>query len=388
MKDKRGQKIESPTVHVAIFVLLMALFIIGYLVLLPKSERERLLGTGEEYEPDEYEEGIEVEKEILLSVSPGAVYPYSKETEEKDLASVNLYSTTKTSPVMLADKVVVTRSLFRNNYKELNFDLDSLADLAGLGLFFSTGDAKGNLVVIINNNEVYRGRVLGDLPIDIPSEYLKNYNNKLILEAASVGWMFLSVNEFTLKDVQLIKQISLENKVEMRSFVVDVDGLRKGKLGFFINCLKINVEQGRLKIDLNGRNLYVGKVVCDAGSIDVDLVKNYFVDGRNTLTFNIDKGEYVLERVKLELDVEKKSVPQYYFSIDEVKVKYILKMNFEESSEVKRATITINGDNLYLDEYGNSYKKDITELIREGENYIKVIAKNEFVIDLFEVVRE
>ena len=92
MKDKRGQKIESPTVHVAIFVLLMALFIIGYLVLLPKSERERLLGTGEEYEPDEYEEGIEVEKEILLSVSPGAVYPYSKETVQmflRDAAKTN-----------------------------------------------------------------------------------------------------------------------------------------------------------------------------------------------------------------------------------------------------------------------------------------------------------
>ena len=169
MIGKRGQKIESPTVHVAIFVLVLGLIMVGYLILLPESEREKVLGTGEEYYHEGSEDGEELDEEVMLSVSPGSVYPYSKEVEEKSLASINLYSTTKTDPIMLADRVVVTKSLLVNKYKELYFDVDNLADLESLGLFFNTGEASGDLIVIINNNEVYSGRVRGgDLPITIP----------------------------------------------------------------------------------------------------------------------------------------------------------------------------------------------------------------------------
>ncbi len=389
MKNKRGQYLESPTVHVAVFVVMLALFIVAYLILLPSSEREKLLGTGEEYEPEgaEEEEGL-TEKETILSVYPGNVYPYSRETDTKNLASVNIYSTLQSTPVMLATNVIVTKNLLMNNYKELEFGLENLDNLENLGLFFNTGEAKGELIVKINDNEIYRGKVLGgDLPVRIPAEYLKE-SNKLILEVSSPGWMILATNKFTLKDVQLIKQISKENRVELRSFVVDdTENLRKGSLGFFINCLKIRGEQGTLKISLNGKNIYIGRIVCDAGFANVDLIKDNFVNGRNTLAFEIDTGEYSLEQVKIELETEKEKVPQYFFSVDEKEEKYILKINFEESSEIKRATVTINGDNIYVDEYANSYKKDITEFIREGENYIKIIAKNEFTIDLLEITQ-
>lgn len=390
MIGKRGQKIESPTVHVAIFVLVLGLIIVGYLILLPQTEREKILGAGEEYYPEGSEEGGELDEEVMLSVSPGNVYPYSKEVEEKSLASVNLYSTTKTDPIMLADRVVVTKSLLVNKYKELYFDVDNLADLESLGLFFNTGEASGDLIVIINNNEVYRGRVRGgDLPITIPGEYLKQYNNQLILEASHPGVFILSTNKFILKDVQLIKQINLVNKIEFRNFVIDnIDSLRKGVLSFFVNCLKVNVDQGILKVGLNGKNAYLGKVVCDAGTIDLDLLRDYFIEGRNTLTFEIDNGEYILEQVKLELDVEDRQLVQYYFSVDEKEGDYILEMSFLESDEVKRGTITINGDNIYLDSYKNSYSKDVTNLIDEGENYIKISAKNEFFIDMLEIVQE
>lgn len=391
MFNKKGQKLESPTGHVAIFIIIMALFILVYLLLLPQSEREELLGTGEEYAPEGAEEEVEAdEEEIILSVTPGYVYPYSRDKEEKDLASVNLYSTIKTKPIMLADSIVVTRSFLINNYKELVFDIDSLADVENLGLFFNTGKAKGNLVVILNNHEVYRGKVLGgELPIKLPREYLREYNNELILEASHPGFFLLSTNKFIMKDIQLIKQLSLINKIEYRSFVVDdAESLRKGELEFFINCLKINIDHGILKVGLNGKNVHIGKVVCDAGSIDIDLLKDYFVSGKNTLVFEIDKGEYILEQVELNLEIEEKQLVNYYFSVDELEEKYVLEMSFEDSDEVKRGTISINGDNLYLDSYKNSYRKDVTEYIREGENFIKITAKNEFVIDLLEIIQE
>ncbi len=143
-----------------------------------------------------------------------------------------------------------------------------------------------------------------------------------------------------------------------------------------------------MKVGWNGRNVYIGKVVCDAGYIDLDLIKNYFVEGRNTLSFEIDKGEYILEQARLELNVEDSKEVRYYFSVDEKEGDYELKMMFELMDDVKRGTITINGDNLYLDEYSDKYSKDVTSFIREGENYIKITAKNEFVIDLVEIVQE
>ena len=84
---KRGQADlappQSPTAHVAAFVSLLVLFIILYIFLLPTKEREELLNITQVTEEEQIKE--KEEANVLLSQSPGLLYPF--EQKEEELAS-------------------------------------------------------------------------------------------------------------------------------------------------------------------------------------------------------------------------------------------------------------------------------------------------------------
>ena len=370
----------SETSHVAMVIVIIALLMLVYFMLLPEEDKSKLLGTSEE--------GKTGEIVLTLSETPGHVYPYSSETEEKKIASVNLYSQIKTAAQDLVTMTHVTRNIFTGQTKTIDFVLEDLSRVKSLGLLFNIIKAKGDLVVILNDDEVFRGSVVtGDLPIDLPLSLLK-VNNQLELKVSNPSWRFLSTNYYDLKDVQLIKSYSMENKFENRDFIIyDREKVKKAELEFYVNCMDINVEQGLLGIEINGVSLLTGKVSCVTDRIKLDIDKDNLRNGQNVLTFKIDKGNYVFESIVLNLDLEKEYYPEYYFAVDEKEGDYELNMDFAES-EIKRAAIMVNGNELTLASEDMDYSKKITDYIIEGENHIKIIAKNEFTITNLEITQE
>lgn len=375
--NKRGA-VSSETSHVAIVIVVIALLILVYFVLLPEEDKSKLLG----------EEGKTGEISIILSETPGHVYPYSSETEEKKIASVNLYSQVKTAAQDLVTRAHVTRNIFTGQTKTIDFVLEDLSRIKSLGLLFNIIKAKGDLIVILNDEEVFRGSIVtGDLPIDLPLSLLK-VNNQLEIKVSNPSWKFLSTNSYDLKDVQLIKSYSMENKFENRDFIIyDREKVKKAELEFYVNCMDINVEQGLLGIEINGVSLLTGKVSCVTDRIKLDIDKDNLRNGQNVLTFKIDKGNYVFESIILNLNLEKEYYPEYYFAVDKKEGDYELNMDFSES-EVKRAAIMVNGNELTLASEDMDYSKEITDFIVEGENHIKIIAKNEFTITNLEIIQE
>lgn len=375
--NKRGA-VSSETSHVAIVIVVIALLILVYFVLLPEEDKSKLLG----------EEGKTGEISIILSETPGHVYPYSSETEEKKIASVNLYSQVKTAAQDLVTRAHVTRNIFTGQTKTIDFVLEDLSRIKSLGLLFNIIKAKGDLIVILNDEEVFRGSIVtGDLPIDLPLSLLK-VNNQLEIKVSNPSWKFLSTNSYDLKDVQLIKSYSMENKFENRDFIIyDREKVKKAELEFYVNCMDINVEQGLLGIEINGVSLLTGKVSCVTDRIKLDIDKDNLRNGQNVLTFKIDKGNYVFESIILNLNLEKEYYPEYYFAVDKKEGDYELNMDFSES-EVKRAAILVNGNELTLASEDMDYSKEITDFIIEGENHIKIIAKNEFTVTNLEVTQE
>lgn len=385
MKCKKGDAPKSSTQFVAIAISLLALYLILYFFLLPEEMKQELLD-----QEGVAEKEIE-EKEIvktLLMESPGMIYPYTKETTEKRIPSVSLFSTLKTDVKTLSNSLYVSKSIFGNNYQELNFNLDDLESVKKLDLFFDVRNHKGSLNVYLNDVMVFSGEIRGvyDLPIDLPVGYLQT-SNVLRIEAAFPGWKFLTKNYYELRDIKLIKNYKVENKKEIRSFVLDDrDKVGDADINFYVNCLEIGRGQGILKVEVNRFNVYTSRVVCDAGLREIDIPLDYLVDGRNIVQFEIDKGDYIIEQIEVELRLESKEFPTYYFMLnkDDLYKQIKLKMEFEEDV-TKRATIVVNGKKIYLDTKTSRYEREISDWLKEGENYIKLVPKIEFEVLHLEV---
>ncbi len=400
--NKRGMAEESTTTAAAGFILLIALFLVAYLILLPESAREDVL-EGEEIDFNDFVDGDdnddngngEVDEKTLLLRNPGKVLPSEEDEVEKDFASINLFATTDSEVRKIADSISVSRSAFSNGFRDVSFNVDNVGNLKSMKLFFNIKEAKGDLIIYLNGRVVFEGSVsVNDLPIEIPVQNLRE-RNTLRFEASRVGFAFLSSNRYVLRDVQIVKEFSLENKRELRTFEVSrAESIDDAVLEFFVNCLEINREQGILKIFLNRKNAFFGKVVCDASQSRFEIDEDDFIDGTNFLTFEVDKGNYIIEQITLSYDFDEGFNPLYFFTVDEddfddiedKDAKVVLNMRFDNDKDRKRADIRINSKTFFMDVNAGKFEKDITGAIEEGENFIKIFAKNEFDIVQLEIL--
>lgn len=391
MFNKRG--VESETVHVTGLIVLMGILIALYMLLIPPDAQRQILEKGslpDSYNYPAYSQGTTDNNKIrnILLESPGLIFPDSSNKEKIDINSVNLFSTTSQKVINLGNSVSVSRSLLNNNFQDLSFKLDDLTNINGLKLFFNTLSSKGSLIIYLNGQVVSKGIISNEkVPLEIPIQNIKN-DNTLRFEVSSPSWRFLSVNKYDLKDVKIIKEAKSENKKEVRNFQAEKDKINKAKLTYFINCLKLDSDQGILKVLLNNFNVHLGQVICDASQQTVDIPKNYFND-QNKLSFESDKGNYVIEQIQLELNSDRSKAPTYFFDAkaEDLNNQIMLKMDLIPNKDDERssATIIINDERITLDTDKNLFSRDISSLIKEGENFIKIVPRNEFEIVSLEI---
>lgn len=391
----------SGTAAAAGVIILIALFFVGYLILLPEKAREDVL-EGEEIDYDDLLNGdagdngdgdANGEKETLLLEHPGTVLPPGKDDVEKDFASANLFMTTDQETEKIANLITVSKSIFGNKYKDARFNLDNVANLKKVKLFFNIVEARGDLKISLNGNVIFEGGLsVNDLPVELPVSLLRETNN-LRFEASSVGFAFLSSSKYVLKDLEIVKEFNLENRRELRKFEVSrAEAIGDAEIEFFVNCLEVGRDQGILKVFLNRKSIFFGKVVCDASQTRFDADEDDFIDGTNFLTFEVDKGNYIIEQITLKYKFDEGFNPRYFFTIDEDQFEdiedkeVILKLRFDNDGDRKRADIRVNDNVIYLDVHDDVYEKDITDIILEGENLIKIFAKNEFSIEQLEIL--
>lgn len=231
--------------------------------------------------------------------------------------------------------------------------------------------------------------------------------------------------------------------------------MKKANLKYFIDCRTIGEsKQGMLTLLLNNRLLSSNRAFCDVGLVSQDIDKNRLLSGVNTLEFKIDKGDYSIEDIILELEVAEKIFPKYEFNINDVQFEAIegtcdeedsfeclkdcrrdcredcrddcggddnicyedckddcyddcqldcdisicdrdiiakLEMNFKDERgkrERKKATVTINEDEIHFDTHDKSFEVDISEFVRRGSNFIKIVPRVTFEIEHLRVFLE
>ncbi|MBS3163330.1 hypothetical protein J4427_01435 [Candidatus Woesearchaeota archaeon] len=360
MKNKRGQEGGA---GIAVLILLIALFMILYILLLPPAQREEILNQSTK------------ENNIIHDISP-----------------VNIFIKTEPSTKLLASSIEISKSLFSSKPKTLTFPIDDLSNLKSIILFFSVKDSKGNLEVWLNDHIIVDNKLDGAQTIDLPINYLKK-NNVLEIKASNPGILFFIKNHYNLEDVGIKESYQIINSKEDRSFSIpeyEKNSLQKSTLRYNIYCNKLDTETD-LRIYLNEKEVLSKLVTCIAGPEDVELSVADVKEGTNLLTFMIGNGDFQFSQIKIENELKEKSNPTYHFDVSEDKMdnivsdisSVILRLNLDGTS--KKADIVINNKQFSLDTSDDTFSKDISEYVNEGDNFIKIVPKNTFDIKLLEI---
>ncbi|HLC72962.1 MAG TPA: hypothetical protein VJH37_05265 [Candidatus Nanoarchaeia archaeon] len=380
-------------------ILFIGLFLLLYIIILPEGEKERLIGgqpvpiyPGSSYGGNTYSP---VERQILFSQSIGDLQPFGQKIYAKPLASVNLYADTDKDEEILSKSLDVTGGIFSGTEKELIFRVSQEAPVGSVKLLFFLEKAKGDITILLNGREIFSGLLtISQLPLLLPVSSLRPVNH-LTFSVSSSG--IFSKNSYVLRDVTLFRTYRIEHTAEQRTFVLTADDLQRfGHLSLFyiVNCFTAN-ERGNIQINLNNKLLSQQQIVCDAGEVSHDLARNDLREGRNVLTFAIDGGKYVLERILIEGDIDAGKAPGYYFSVpvatyDSLGSVGQITMNVQMTSFDNRkvATFFINGYTLYLDTYDNTFTFDITPYVVLGQNSLRIAAGTSFDIASLDIFLE
>jgi hypothetical protein len=369
-------------------VIMIAVFLVVYIILLPVGEKEKLVGTQPIYGPSSgnyggYGSGGLLGSGLLLSESPGIVYPLVDAVIGKPLASVNLFSYTDVVSEGLANSVTVKNGLFTSQDKTLTFVVPN-APLQDVQLLFLVKESEGNLILELNGEEIYNDEVtVEDLPLSLPAALLKP-TNTLEISVGNADANIFKTNYYELKDVQIFYKIAQENKREVRTFTLtksELASLSHMTLFYVVNCFTVD-EDGRLAIILNGNVISDSLIVCDAGPIALDLDPSDLVPGTNVLQFEIDQGKYVLEQIVLEKEVGEEEAPRYVFTMQVADFKAItagadvvLDLTFTHDNTRKIGAVYVNGYPVYFDTYDYRFTYDISGLVGPGTNVLRIIPK-------------
>lgn len=385
MKNKRGQDSGS---GIAVLILLIALFMLLYVLLLPPERREEILnqsigqGNG----------GTEAVSKVLLSESPGEVFQIKNSNIVHDISSLNIFIKTEPSTKLLANAIEISKGFLSSNPKTLTFPIDDLTNLKSVLLFFSVKEAKGNIEIWLNNHIIVDSKLDGAQTIDLPVNYLGK-NNVLEIKASSPGILFFITNYYTLEDIGIKESYQILNPKEERSFSMpayEKESLQKSVLDYDLYCNKLDTTTD-LRIYLNDKDVLSKLVNCISGSETVDLPIEDVKEGTNVLTFMVGNGDFQFSNIKIENELKEKSNPIYHFDVSSDNANnvvsgmssVILTLKLEGSS--KKADIVVNDKQFSLDTSENSFSKDISDYINEGDNFVKIVPKNTFTISSLEI---
>ncbi|MEW6063274.1 MAG: hypothetical protein AB1571_02810 [Nanoarchaeota archaeon] len=378
---------------VAVLVLLIAVFLVLYMLLLPPAEREALLNEGISTEPST----TTAQQEVLLSESPGTLSAIADKGITHEFNPINLFIKTEPITQKLAESLYVSKTLLSENSQKLTLPIEDKSNLKDIVLYFTVKEQKGKLKIKLNENIAFFDEIsAGEIKlIPLPVNYIQD-NNIIELTVSSPGIAFWRTNSYTLEKIGVKETFELINPREERTFSIsesELSNIDRAILSYSLYCNSLNSDSTRLKIFITRNQLFSGIINCGTASSSIEIPVNYLQKGSNKLMFSVEEGDFVISNIKINTDLKEKSYPQYHFNLDSSKYNdvlaekrsIILTMLFTDSNS-KKASILINGNELVLDTKEVSYSKDISKLINAGDNLIKIVPSNTFTINTLRII--
>jgi len=345
---RRSKKGDEPGAgNSAVVLIIIAGVIIAYLLFISPSERAKLLeGDSSLQQGNTFTTLSEADKELLIQESIGKITksPYTEKIHS--MSAVTISTQTNAQAIQEKSSLYIRNAIFTKNFPELAFDLNpNLAD--NLKLSFNVAKAKGLLMIYVNGNEIFAGRIEYTTPpaIEIPKRYLQEENN-LVFYLDRPSWAFWRVEEYELKNVKIFGDITDTSKDSAQvSFALtdfEKENLETSKLYFFPECSI--TEVGKLSVHLNDNKIY--SAIPDCGIINFMILDIGDIEqGRNTLSFNADAGTYLIDQIKVKTTLEDQVYPVYYFDL---KHKYFYDEVDDEDDEDYKYFCDDNGYDIIL----------------------------------------
>lgn len=423
MRTKRGKGDAS---GVATFLVLLALFIIAYFVILPAEEREAILNPDKTDTDDGTPKGkAPTTGKILLSESPGPILSDKEGILSRKLGNIRLFLKTNEDIISMSKSLEVSKSYFDTEDQTLRFTEDQANQIKSMKLFFFVDQRKGTLQINLNGNTIYTGTVQSsEIPINLPKSLIQR-NNELRFSVKQGG---LLSNKYLLKDIYLKKTAYESNLQETRDIILttpEYQDMTRAVITYFVSCSMVG-EEGTLQVSLNNQLLTQKYLSCDTGQSFIEIDKRNFRTGTNTIKFELNKGDYILQDTYLDIELEHREYPRYTFTLTNEDFTEIfgecyencaydcdyecrtplcarscvdscimgceegittLYMEFADNAR-KKAYITINEFQLNFETREREYYTEITPYLRRGVNTIKIIPRTDLNINLVEVFIE
>lgn len=390
--DKRAAGDGS---NVAVIIIIIALFMVLYLLFVPPEVRDELLG---ESSTSGSSSSSSSERKELLAESPGILYPTKTQVGVHDIANMNLFLKTQPKLIDLAQNLNVKASLFSRSSPRIRFSISSLSDTIKANLFFNVAKFDGELRIKVNGNTIYTEEITspGIKIIEIPKSYLQN-NNEVEF---SVSSGFFSSNVYVLENIGVKQEFQFKNSEELRTFVLSESerrNLESATISYKQYCNEpLENSLTKFQIFLNHKSAFEKQVSClnidESANIDPKL----FVEGSNTLSFNVGDGSFIFSDIELRTKSKEADFPSYSFTIspetyDKIKnneIKINLKFLLDNNQFNKNARLQINNNEYIMRTDSNEFTLDLKEYIIQGTNFLKIIPTNTFNLAGLKVVLE
>jgi len=373
-KLANGSIAQSSGTGTAVLVLLIAAFIVLYVLFLPPATRQELL---EEKTPGTL---ADINKTLLLA-SPGRLDYLAKKDIEHTMPPVNLYSTTKASVLKAVNSIYIKNAWFDKQSANFSFSIDDPANTKNILLSFIVNKHLGRLVITLNGNQIFSSEVYGvNLePIKLPNDMIGK-DNIIEISVSDVGAAFWKTNEYALESIKITADITdVSTRQAMNTFITtstEKDNLERIFLKFLPDCEQYSV--GTLNIMLNNHNIFTS--VPDCGVLRVLEISPYYViSGENIIIFETTKGAYLVDHISVKSSLKELKYPTFYFDVSgdaynavASGTHVVLTFEFADDVEYKKAQIWING---HLDGFATNDRVveiPITLFVNKGNNVIEI----------------
>jgi len=389
MWNNKAQKEGKP---VAIIVLLIALFMVFYIMFLPPADRNALLNINNESTSASAGGSL---REVL-SVNPGIVSPGSDFNKRHEMQPVNLFIKSEPTIENLASSLVVSNSLTSKSFPSSSFTIrDSLSDLQKVILSFSVSEGNGQLKLFINDHQFYSESLESGVKIvEVPISYVAE-SNEIRFETSSPGLSFWKSNKYVLRDIIIKEDFEKVNAKEERQFNIAFDekaGLSKAVLKYYKVCnSKLQGDSAKLKIFVNEKSSFEGMIKCATLQESVEIDPGLVKDGINSVMFVLeDEGSFSFNQLVVETAVVEKETKGYTFSLSRKEYgdvlngdkEIMLRMNLAETTDSKKnAKIILNDGEIMMSTDQNSFTRDVSDYVVEGTNFLKIIPSNTFRVN-------
>ncbi|MBT3394908.1 hypothetical protein HOA59_01775 [archaeon] len=359
-------------------ILIISFLVIIYALILPPCDKCRLLDL--ECSDDCFSDL----GKVILSESPGLVYPSSETNVVYGLEPMNLFFRYDPEIRTIIENSQIKRNLFNSKDQSFSFNVDSLENLESLVLSFGIYEKTGELNIELNGHEVFSEFVEENIVVlKLPVDYVED-NNELKFYVTSPD--FWSTSYYGLIDISIKTGYEDIYAIGIDSFIIpsfEINNIKKASLSYSMYC---NTYSGNnlLKIYLNGDSILSETLSCENLNRIIDLDVNIIKSGVNEIKFIIDNGDYVFSDIRVNSEFNEISYPEYSFNINALENNLVyLDMVFDESGS--SANMIINGEEFNLERSSKSFTKDITSMVFVGSNLIKIVPDNSFTIETLKI---